>query len=93
MHSLSGATHILEGLLSLLQPLVGVLQLGGCGAELVLQLDHLLLQRLHLLLGLEKGLERLYAVLTFCRAFSFSSRRWLAFISFSCTRPPPRHNG
>jgi hypothetical protein len=55
MHSLSGATHILEGLLSLLQPLVGVLQLGGGGAQLVLQLDHLLLEGLHLLLGLEKG--------------------------------------
>ena len=47
-------THVLQRLLPLLQPRVGVLQLARGRAQLVLQLDDLLLQCLHLLLCLDK---------------------------------------
>ena len=46
-------THVLQRLLPLLQPSVGVLELAGGRGQLVVQLDDLLLQRLHLLLGLD----------------------------------------
>ena len=45
-------TYVLEGLLLLLEPLVGVHELLLGLVEVVLQLLHLLLQLAHLLLGL-----------------------------------------
>ncbi len=86
--------YVLQRLLLLLQVDRGRLQVGLRLRQLVLQLLHLLLQRLHLLLGLfsshhqgkgrgKRKEKRELIGLTFCRAFSFSSRRWLAFMSFS----------
>ena len=47
-------THILQSLLPLFQLLHCVLQVSGGRHKLVFQLDHLFLQRLHLLLGLQQ---------------------------------------
>ena len=51
-------TYILECLLPVLQPSVGGLQRASRAGQLILQLDDLLLQRLHLLLGLRQQQQR-----------------------------------
>ena len=47
-------THVLQSFLPLFQFLHGVLQVSGGRHKLVFQLDHLFLQCLHLLLGLQQ---------------------------------------